>query len=555
MLHVRAQCPGLEYVDLRRSPRAPPLLRALPAEPPGAAGAGTEVRPGQPGPLRARGGAGPGRGHRGHRLHLGHHRAAQGRDALAPQPDRDRAERGRAGAAHRGRGGHGLPADGVDRRPHVLLQPVDGGRLHHQLSGERGHRAGRPQGDRADLLLRPAPHLGEHPHLGDDPGGGQRLAQAAPRPLLPRPRPPGGALPPRPPPDRPAGPPARAPRAPPGVGAAAGQPGHEPDPDRLHRGRGHRARAVRVLPLTRHQREAALRHDRVERADLHPARRRREARHGGAAPAGGRGAGQPERGGAYRSPGVFQGYYKNPQATARDAGGRVGPLRRRGVLRQGRPPEDHRPRPGRGAAGERDDLRPQVPREQAQVLPLHQGGGVRGRRPALRGRAAQHRPGLGGQLGGAARARLHELHRPRPEARGLRADPPGGACGSTGACGRTTPCGARRSGGSCCSTRSSTRTTRRSPGPGRCAAASSPRSTPRSSRRLLRRGRLGAGGGAGHLRGRPHRHHAGRGPPERRPRRSRTPRGGHPHDRRAHPAARGRRGQRALRRRCRPWSG
>ncbi len=89
--------------------------------------------------------------------------------------------------------------------------------------------------------------------------------------------------------------------------AAARQPGHGPDPRGLHRGRGDRPRALRVLPLARRQREAALRHDRIERADLHPAGRRRQARHGGPAAARRRGAHQRDRRGAVPEPGRVPG--------------------------------------------------------------------------------------------------------------------------------------------------------------------------------------------------------------------------------------------------------
>ena len=74
-----------------------------------------------------------------------------------PEPDRDRPER-----RSRARGSRAtdevvayLP-DGVDRRPHVLVRPVDRHRLHDQLPGEHGDGAARPPGDRPDLLLRPA---------------------------------------------------------------------------------------------------------------------------------------------------------------------------------------------------------------------------------------------------------------------------------------------------------------------------------------------------------------------------------------------------------------
>ena len=111
-------------------------------------------------------------------------------------------------------------------------------------------------------------------------------------------------------------PPARSPRARARVRAAPGQPRPGPHPHRLHRGRGHRPRALRVLSRARRQREAALRHDGVERPDLHPAGRRRQARHRGPPLPGVEVRIGPTGEVLYRSPGVFQGYYKSPEATA-----------------------------------------------------------------------------------------------------------------------------------------------------------------------------------------------------------------------------------------------
>ena len=93
---------------------------------------------------------------RGHLLHVGHHGPAQGDDAHAPEPHRDGAECRRARGALRLRRGRGLSAHGVDRRPHVLVRPVHRDGLHDQLPGERRHRPARPEGDRADVLLRAA---------------------------------------------------------------------------------------------------------------------------------------------------------------------------------------------------------------------------------------------------------------------------------------------------------------------------------------------------------------------------------------------------------------
>ena len=56
----------------------------------------------------------------------------------------------------------------------------------------------------------------------------------------------------------------------------------------------------------------------------------------------------------FRSPGVFQAYYKDPEKTAETKNARrVRALGRRGLLRRERPPEDHRPGQGRGPAERR----------------------------------------------------------------------------------------------------------------------------------------------------------------------------------------------------------
>ena len=124
-----------------------------------------------------------------------------------------------------------------------------------------------------------------------------------------------------------------------------------------------------------------------------------------------------------RGPMLLKEYYKRPDATAEsiDADGyfHTGDA---GLLRRRRPAQDHRPRQGRRQARERRDVRAQLHREQAQVLPAHQGGGGIRQRARHGLRVHQHRHGLGRQLGRAARHRLFRLHRPRRQARGVRAD-------------------------------------------------------------------------------------------------------------------------------------
>ena len=82
-----------------------------------------------------------------------------------------------------------------------------------------------------------------------------------------------------------------------------------------------------------------------------------------------------------------------------DARGRLGHSGRRRLHRPRRPPQDHRPRPGRRPPGRRDPVRAQVPREQAEVLALHPGGGLHRPGRPVRGRARQHRPRGGGGTG------------------------------------------------------------------------------------------------------------------------------------------------------------
>ena len=258
------------------------------------------------------------------------------RNLIVTAPERDRAR-----GPSRDRRGRRLPAHGVDRRPHVLVRPVDRRRLHDQLPGERGDGAARPPGDRADLLLRAAADLGEHPHHGHDPRSrtrpGPSGAWSASSSTWP-----GGSS----------------------GGASAGQPVPLGDRAALRRSAGcsstarcgttsgmRRIRlaytageaigpgALRVLPRARRQREAALRHDRVERPDLHPAGRRGQARHGGHAAARRRGPDQRVRRGAVPEPRASS---PATTRTRRPPGRRsrtAGSTRGRRVHRPGRPPQ------------------------------------------------------------------------------------------------------------------------------------------------------------------------------------------------------------------------
>ena len=125
----------------------------------------------------------------------------------------------------------------------------------------------------------------------------------------------------------------------------------------------------------------------------------------------------------FRSPGVFLGYYKNERGDARDQdAGRLGAHRRRRLLRPARPPEDHRPRQGCRAPQRRRAVRAEIHREQAEVLPQHQGGGGLRRRARLRDVLHQHRPDRGRQLGRAQQRGLRLLPGARRPPAGLRDD-------------------------------------------------------------------------------------------------------------------------------------
>ncbi len=93
--------------------------------------------------------------------------------------------------------------------------------------------------------------------------------------------------------------------------------------------------------------------------------------------AGRRGQDRRQRRGAVsRAPACSRNTTSNPEATAETKRRRrLVPYRRRRLLRRRRAPEDHRPRQGRGQARGRHAVRAEVHREQAQVLPVHQGGG------------------------------------------------------------------------------------------------------------------------------------------------------------------------------------
>ena len=121
----------------------------------------------------------------GHALHLGHHRQAEGRVPDAPRVHRVAAEAAcEFDRLDRRRQHPVLPADGLGRRPPVLLRAGAGRRLHHQLPGVGRHGDDRPARDRPHLLLRAAAGVREPADAGDDPHGGRERDQARDVPLL-----------------------------------------------------------------------------------------------------------------------------------------------------------------------------------------------------------------------------------------------------------------------------------------------------------------------------------------------------------------------------------
>jgi long-chain acyl-CoA synthetase len=101
-----------------------------------------------------------------------------------------------------------------------------------------------------------------------------------------------------------------------GLRPAAQQPGFEPGAGGLHRRRGDRPRPVQLLPLHRHQPQAALRLHRDRRVRLPAARQRGARRHRGRALPGVEIKVADNGEILVKSPGLLKEYYKNPAATA-----------------------------------------------------------------------------------------------------------------------------------------------------------------------------------------------------------------------------------------------
>ena len=182
LLEIQKKVPTLEVV-MYQDPRGMRHYEGLLSVDRGAATRRQAARDDARSRLR-RGRPGPRRGRRHHALHLGHDGTAQGRGAELRQPDLGRQGRRRLRRPEGGRRASVLPADGVGRRPHLLLRPVLRRRAGGELPRIGGHGDDRPARDRPDLLLRAAARAGEPDHPGDDPHGGCGLHQAPPVPLF-----------------------------------------------------------------------------------------------------------------------------------------------------------------------------------------------------------------------------------------------------------------------------------------------------------------------------------------------------------------------------------
>ena len=139
-----------------------------------AARARPRLRQGQPRPVGEAGRELAGRGAGDPRLHLRHDRAAQGRDAVAPQRHLPAQQRRRLHPDREGRRAARLPAALPRRRAHLHGLPAAALGRHRQLRRERRDGAGQHPGSGTDDVLRRAAHLGallfrhRHPHEGGD---------------------------------------------------------------------------------------------------------------------------------------------------------------------------------------------------------------------------------------------------------------------------------------------------------------------------------------------------------------------------------------------------
>ena len=200
---------------------------------------------------------------------------------------------------------------------------------------------------------------------------------------------------------------------------AAQRARHEPDPRRLHRRRGHRARPLPLLPLDRHQHEAALRRDGDLRVRVPAARRRHQARFGRQAGARRRGEDRRQRrsAGAQRgdAEGVLQAARRHRRgrstATAISTPGDAGIFDADGHLKI----IDRAKDVGKLANGAL--FAPNYVENKLKFFSYIKEAVAFGARPRHGLRVHQHRHVGGRQLGGAARHRVFGLHRPRRPAR------------------------------------------------------------------------------------------------------------------------------------------
>ncbi len=269
---------------LRRSAGAAPLCAGFSPKLRRNPGDGPRAPRSASGFLPVRDGRGPSGRRGGDGLHVGDHRQAEGCLPDPPRVDHRGARRRRVRSADAGRGRAFVPADGLDRRPPVLVLRMAGGGLHHQLSRVRGHGDDGLARDRSHVLLRAAAGVRESADAGDDQDGGRREAQALGVSLFHGRRPPLRRRDPgRQTRHSPRGPPALRAWQPRHLRPVAQRARDEPDSRGVHRRGGDRAGSVPLLPVDRHQHEAALRRDRDVRLCLPAARRRHQARFGGQA--------------------------------------------------------------------------------------------------------------------------------------------------------------------------------------------------------------------------------------------------------------------------------
>ena len=387
-----------------------------------------------------------------HLLHLGHDGQPQGRRAHAHQRPRDRRDPRRRGHPRRRRLAR-LPAHGLGRRRflHAGPEPLRG--LHLQLPGEPGDRAARSPGAGPHGRARAASHLGEHADRGPGPGGRRPRDQAVGVRALPAGRRARGDPPRR----RQAGPLGLR------LACALGEflvYGPVRDQLGLRRARWAYTGGAPLGPDTyRFFRSFGVNLKQVYGStettglvSLQPGTEANPTTAGRPCPGvevriGDRGEVLVQARGSSRATQERGGHPRGHRPRG------LVPHGRRRLPRSARAPRHHRPRQGRGRPRRRHALRAPVHREQAEVQPLHPGGGGLRPRPPLRDGHDRHRPHHGGQLGGAARPSLHELRGPQPEAGDAGPHPGRDPQGQRDAAGRPARCGA-----SCSSPRTSTPT-------------------------------------------------------------------------------------------------